>query len=60
MTAVADAAARLAAAADSRQPCPPVRDLLPAGDIDTAYAVQTALIGARTSNGATLSAGRSG
>ena len=54
MTAVADAAARLAAAADSRRPCPPVRDLLPAGDINTAYAVQTALIGARTSNGATL------
>ena len=52
MTAVAAAAARLAAAAARRQPCPPVRDLLPAGDIDTAYAVQTALIDARTGNGA--------
>jgi 2-keto-4-pentenoate hydratase len=54
MTGVGEAAARLAAAADRRRPCPPVRDLLPAGDINAAYAVQTALIGARTSNGATL------
>ena len=52
MTAVAAAVARLAAAGAGRQPCPPVRDLLPAGDIDTAYAVQTALIDARTGDGA--------
>jgi 2-keto-4-pentenoate hydratase len=42
MTGVGEAAARLAAAADRRRPCPPVRDLLPAGDINAAYAVQTA------------------
>ncbi len=52
MTAIQTATARLADAAAHRRPCPPVRDLLPAGDIGAAYAVQTALINARISNGA--------
>jgi 2-keto-4-pentenoate hydratase len=52
MTAIQTATARLAAAAAHRRPCPPVRDLLPVGDIGAAYAVQTALINSRTSNGA--------
>ena len=52
MTAVQTATTRLAAAAADRRPCRPVRDLLPVGDISAAYAVQTALINARTSDGA--------
>ncbi|WP_241840170.1 fumarylacetoacetate hydrolase family protein [Frankia sp. CcI49] len=38
-SAVTRVAALLAEAERSRQPCPPVRSLLPAGDIATAYAV---------------------
>ncbi|WP_432172653.1 2-keto-4-pentenoate hydratase [Streptomyces sp. Tue6028] len=38
--AVTKVAAVLDEAARTRTPCPPVRSLLPAGDIDTAYAVQ--------------------
>lgn len=38
--AIRQAADLLAAAAESGQPCPPVRDLLADGSIDTAYAVQ--------------------
>jgi len=41
--AVRRAADRLAEAASGGTPCPPVRDLLPAGDISTAYAVQQIL-----------------
>jgi 2-keto-4-pentenoate hydratase len=52
VTAIAAATTALAAAAADRRPCRPVRDLLPAGDIDTAYAVQSAVIGARTAAGA--------
>jgi 2-keto-4-pentenoate hydratase len=37
------AADRLAEAAHGGTPCPPVRDLLPAGDISKAYAVQQIL-----------------
>ena len=33
---------RLVTARASRQPCSPVRELLPAGDVDAAYAVQSA------------------
>jgi len=43
---------RLRAAAASRQPCPPVRTLLPDGDVAAAYAVQTALVQSRTAAGA--------
>ena len=39
------AADRLAQAQASGVPCAPVRDLLPAGDVDAAYAVQTELTG---------------
>lgn len=38
--AVAEAAARLRAAAADRQPCPPIRDLVGATDVAAAYAVQ--------------------
>lgn len=38
--AIADAAERLWAAARSGRPCAPVRDLIDAGDLDAAYAVQ--------------------
>lgn len=38
--AIAEAARRLAEAADTGVPCPPVRDLLGAGDVAAAYAVQ--------------------
>jgi 2-keto-4-pentenoate hydratase len=50
--AVADAARRLEGAMSSRTPCAPVRDLLPAGDIPAAYAVQTALVASRLLSGA--------
>ncbi|MFG3255099.1 2-keto-4-pentenoate hydratase [Streptomyces sp. NPDC048172] len=46
------AAERLTAAAESRTPCPPVRDLLGADDVDAAYAVQRRLTEARTAAGA--------
>jgi 2-keto-4-pentenoate hydratase len=51
-TAVAGAAARLARAAQDRQPCAPVRDLLGATDISLAYAVQQRVIGDRIAAGA--------
>ncbi|MET8169015.1 fumarylacetoacetate hydrolase family protein [Streptomyces sp. NPDC005329] len=51
-TAVAEAAARLAAAARDRQPCAPVRDLLGARDVSLAYAVQQRVIGERVAAGA--------
>jgi 2-keto-4-pentenoate hydratase len=38
--AIAAAAGRIRAAYDAGEPCPPVRDHLPAGDVDAAYAVQ--------------------
>lgn len=50
--AITAAVARLSAAAADRQPCPPVRGLLPADDIEAAYAVQSALIEARVHDGA--------
>jgi 2-keto-4-pentenoate hydratase len=52
--AIADAARRLEVAMSSRTPCPPVRDLLPAGDIPAAYAVQTVLVAGRLSSGARI------
>jgi 2-keto-4-pentenoate hydratase len=43
---------QLTAARLSRVPCPPVRDLLPPGDIHAAYAVQSAMIAERVAAGA--------
>jgi 2-keto-4-pentenoate hydratase len=48
----AAAVARLEAAARTGTPCPPVRDLLGATDLDRAYAVQQELGRLRTSRGA--------
>jgi 2-keto-4-pentenoate hydratase len=45
------AADRLLAAIATRQPCPPVRDLIGAGDIAAAYAVQRMVQGARLEAG---------
>ncbi|WP_206336616.1 2-keto-4-pentenoate hydratase [Streptomyces violaceoruber] len=45
--AVRNAAERLDRAWRSGVPCAPVRDLLPAGDLDAAYAVQSLLTGRR-------------
>ncbi len=42
----------LAAARATRQPCPPVRGLLPAGDVDAAYAVQSAWVADQIAAGA--------
>ncbi len=50
--AVAAAAARLAAAAANREPCPPVRDLIGSDDVATAYAVQQRHVRARLAAGA--------
>ena len=50
--AIAQAVRRLEAAQAGRCPCAPVRDVLPAGDVDAAYAVQAALITHRTAGGA--------
>jgi 2-keto-4-pentenoate hydratase len=53
MTAVeAEAADRLLAAAQSGVPCKPVRDLIAAGDVAGAYAVQRRLTRARLDGGA--------
>jgi 2-keto-4-pentenoate hydratase len=43
---------RLSAARAARRPCAPVRDLLPAGDIDAAYAVQSAWVAGQIAGGA--------
>ncbi|MFI6642455.1 2-keto-4-pentenoate hydratase [Streptomyces sp. NPDC050504] len=50
-TAVARAAERLDAARRTGVPCAPVRDLLPAGDLAAAYAVQTTLSDHRRAEG---------
>ncbi len=49
--AVRNAAERLDRAWRSGVPCAPVRDLLPAGDLDAAYAVQSLLTGRRLAEG---------
>ena len=49
-----EATRRLAAARLSRRPCAPVRDLLPAGDLDAAYAVQSEWVADRVAAGATI------
>jgi 2-keto-4-pentenoate hydratase len=51
---VAQAAQRIAGAADSGQPVPPVRDLLGASDITAAYAVQDELTRRGRDGGATV------
>jgi 2-keto-4-pentenoate hydratase len=43
---------RLTAARASRRPCAPVRDLLPAGDVEAAYAVQSAWVASQVAAGA--------
>lgn len=53
MSTIETAVHRLVTAAAQHQPCPPVRDLLPAGDLDAAYAVQTGIIAGRLADGAT-------
>lgn len=40
LSIISEAASRLAAAARSRMPCPPVRDLIGRADIDAAYMIQ--------------------
>ncbi|WP_129667120.1 fumarylacetoacetate hydrolase family protein [Phytoactinopolyspora endophytica] len=50
--AVARAADRLERAAQTREPCPPVRDLIGAEDVDRAYAVQAELTRRRKRAGA--------
>jgi 2-keto-4-pentenoate hydratase len=49
---VSEAAHRLAAAAGSGRPCPPVRDLIDAHDLAAAYAIQTRNVEARVAAGA--------
>jgi 2-keto-4-pentenoate hydratase len=43
---------RLTAARATRRPCAPVRDLLPAGDLDAAYAVQSVWVADQVAAGA--------
>jgi 2-keto-4-pentenoate hydratase len=43
---------RLTAARATRRPCAPVRDLLPAGDVNAAYAVQSAWVAEQVAAGA--------
>lgn len=54
MTAVEAAAERLVAAAESGVPCAPVRDLIGADDVESAYAVQQRVADARTAGGARI------
>lgn len=54
-TPVEEAAARLRAAAQSRRPCAPVRELIGAQDLDAAYAVQELGTQRRLAEGARLS-----
>jgi len=51
-TAIAAVVDQLSAARSSRRPCAPVRGLLPAGDIDAAYAVQSAWVAGQIAGGA--------
>jgi 2-keto-4-pentenoate hydratase len=43
---------RLTAARATRRPCAPVRDVLPAGDVEAAYAVQSAWVASQVAAGA--------
>ncbi|HEX8496497.1 MAG TPA: fumarylacetoacetate hydrolase family protein [Actinomycetales bacterium] len=51
-SSVRRAAERLVEAARTHAPCPPVRDLLPDGDVGVAYAVQSAVLAPRLREGA--------
>ncbi|MEI4271164.1 fumarylacetoacetate hydrolase family protein [Klenkia sp. LSe6-5] len=51
---VCDLADRLTAATETRTPCAPVRDVLAAGDLTSAYAVQQELTSRRLSTGRTV------
>ncbi|MFW3168775.1 2-keto-4-pentenoate hydratase [Geodermatophilus sp. CPCC 206100] len=53
-TAAAEAAERLTAAARTRVPCAPVRDLIGSDDVEQAYAVQRRLTEARLAEGARI------
>jgi 2-keto-4-pentenoate hydratase len=53
-TGAAQALDRLSRARTARRPCAPVRDLLPAGDLDAAYAVQSAWAEGQVSAGARI------
>lgn len=53
-TAIAAAAARLARAAETGVPCPPVRDLIGRDDVAAAYGVQQLVTAARIESGARL------
>jgi 2-keto-4-pentenoate hydratase len=53
-TAVIKATWRLDNAQRQRTPCPPVRDILPDGDLATAYAVQSRIIANRLASGARI------
>jgi 2-keto-4-pentenoate hydratase len=48
----AKALSMLTTARATRRPCPPVRGLLPAGDVDAAYAVQSAWVAGQVAAGA--------
>jgi len=50
----AEALHRLGEARSTRRPCAPVRDLLPAGDLDAAYAVQSAWAARQVAAGARI------
>lgn len=52
--AIEAAAARLAAAAATGEPCAPVRELIGRDDTASAYAVQRAIVAARTERGARI------
>jgi len=45
---------RLASARAAHRPCPPVRELLPADDVDAAYAVQTTWLSERVATGSVV------
>ncbi|HEX6347385.1 2-keto-4-pentenoate hydratase [Umezawaea sp.] len=45
---------RLASARAGRRPCPPIRDLLPVGDVDAAYRVQSTWLSERIAAGSSV------
>ncbi|MFJ1749975.1 2-keto-4-pentenoate hydratase [Streptomyces sp. NPDC088116] len=53
-TGAAEALNRLSEARSARRPCAPVRDLLPAGDLDAAYVVQSAWAARQVTAGARI------
>ncbi|WP_424216918.1 2-keto-4-pentenoate hydratase (plasmid) [Streptomyces sp. BI20] len=57
---LAEAAARIEAAHRTGVPCAPVRDLIPAGDLAAAYAVQSALTARRLAEGRRITGWKTG